>query len=212
MPTPNDTFSDSSRRDLSNDTLFEVGTLFVAEKLGLENRFRGCLILCQIRYTTPPVSRRTQHQSSPDNMRYNGMAHSYRSSRCEAISTLAVRRYAWPCWDGVPEGGVAYNAYKLIYDTARLSAHTTSIVTRQRALQPHGPQLSYRSSRCEAIYTLAARRYVYPCWDGVPEGGVAYNACKLIYDTVHHSAHTTSIVTRQRALQPHGPQLSFKPL
>ena len=27
MPAPNDTFSDSSRRDLSNDTLFEVGTL-----------------------------------------------------------------------------------------------------------------------------------------------------------------------------------------
>ena len=56
-------------------------------------------------------------------MRYNGMAHSYRSSRCEATSTLAARRYAWPCWDGVPEGGVAYTAYKLIYDTARLSPH-----------------------------------------------------------------------------------------
>ena len=38
VPTPNDTFSDSSRQDLSNDILFdilfEVDTLFVAEKLG----------------------------------------------------------------------------------------------------------------------------------------------------------------------------------
>ena len=59
-------------------------------------------------YTTPHVTRRTRHRSSPDNVRYNHMAHSYRSSRCEAISTLAARRYVYPCWDGVPEGGVAY--------------------------------------------------------------------------------------------------------
>ena len=41
-----------SRRELSESVSFGVGTLFVAEKLGLENRFRGCLILCQIRYTS----------------------------------------------------------------------------------------------------------------------------------------------------------------
>ena len=50
VPTPNDTFSDSSRRDLSHDTLFEVETLVVAEKLGLGNRFRGFLTVCHVRY------------------------------------------------------------------------------------------------------------------------------------------------------------------
>ena len=60
-------------------------------------------------------------------MRYNGMAHNYRSSYCGAISTLVVPRYVYPCWDGVPEGGVAY---KLICDTARLLAHTARMELR----------------------------------------------------------------------------------
>ena len=37
-------------RELSENVSFGVGTLFVAEKLGVENRFRGFLMLCHLRY------------------------------------------------------------------------------------------------------------------------------------------------------------------
>ena len=71
---------------------------------------------------------------------------------------LAVRRYVYPGWDGVPGGGVAY---KLIYDTARFSAHTTPIDTRQRALQPHGPQLSRHNHDPRRVVS-AAQAHVLP--------------------------------------------------
>ena len=47
---PNDTFSESCCRDLSNDALFEADTLVDVEQSSFENRSRGCVILCHLRY------------------------------------------------------------------------------------------------------------------------------------------------------------------
>ena len=51
IPTPNDTFSESCRRDLSNDALFGADTLVDVEQSSFENLSRGCVILCHLRYS-----------------------------------------------------------------------------------------------------------------------------------------------------------------
>ena len=46
---PNDTFSESCCRDLSNDALFGADTLVDVEQSSFENRSRGCVIFCHLR-------------------------------------------------------------------------------------------------------------------------------------------------------------------
>ncbi|CAN0311574.1 unnamed protein product, partial [Ectocarpus sp. 12 AP-2014] len=48
-----DTLWESSRRDSSNATIFGAVTLSAVEKSRIENRSRGCVILCHLRYDWP---------------------------------------------------------------------------------------------------------------------------------------------------------------
>ena len=52
---PNDTFSESCRRDISNDALFGADTLVDVEQWSFENRSTGCVILRHLRYMRVPV-------------------------------------------------------------------------------------------------------------------------------------------------------------
>jgi len=48
FPKPNDTFSDSSLRDISNAALFRTGILLAGEHLSLHNRYRERAILWRL--------------------------------------------------------------------------------------------------------------------------------------------------------------------
>ena len=74
---------------------------------------------------TPPVAPPTEHGLASNNLRYNGMARSYRSSRCGAKSVIIYYSICHPTIGGDSTNILLNFTTLLLFDTYMYTASTT---------------------------------------------------------------------------------------